>query len=326
VHLRISLLGVCVVAAALGGCAASDGDGNTSEPGPDAQVPDAGPDAIEPGGPGPLRIVSWNAWNFFDTTLGNCDQCPYEESLSPSEYQAKVEGIASGLAQLGGDVAILQEVENDTVLDDLARSPALASQGYTVHYLLRGNDPRGINVGLMSRYPIDKYLSHKDDIFTRLDAPAKVYHYARDVAEIHMTWGTSHVIILGVHFKAKIDGDDPDRRVAEAQHTRQIADELLAQDPAARLFIVGDFNDTPGSDTYTSVRDGQNGPTYENAMAKVPTPDQWSYQYGSQKQLIDQMFAAPTATDLLDESSPRILHDSSLPSDHAPITATYVIP
>lgn len=293
----------------------------------DGSAPDAaGTDAPQPGGPGPLRIVSWNAWNFFDTVAGNCDSCPYEDTLSQSEYQDKVAGTAKGLAALDGDVVILQEIENDAVIDDIASAPALAGYGYVVHDLLRGNDPRGINIGFMSRYPIDKYISHKDDIFTRLDAPATVYHYARDVAEIHMTWGTNHVAILGVHFKAKVSDEDPDRRVAEGQHTREIADGILAQDPNTRMLIVGDFNDTPGSDTYSAVQNGMSGPAYENAMAAVPMADRWSYQYGAEKQLIDQMFAAPTVMDMLDEASATILHDATLPSDHAPIGATYVIP
>ncbi len=328
VFLRRSLLVVCIAAAPATGCMSNDGAKDPGASSPDSGVTpqEAGTDGLPTPGPGPLRIVSWNTWNFFDTIKGNCQDCPYEQTLSASEYQSKVAGVADGLAQLDGDVVVLQEVENDAVIDDIASSAALAGHGYTVHQLLRGNDPRGVNIGVMSRYPIDAYISHKGDIFTRLDAPATVYHYTRDVAEIHMTWGSNHVVILGVHFKSKASPDDPDRRVAEAQHTRQIADAILAQDPSARLFIVGDFNDTPGTDTYAAVRDGQSGPTWENAMAAVPSADRWSYEYNSQKQLIDQLFASPTVAGTLDPTSAKILHDSSLASDHAPIAATFVIP
>lgn len=280
------------------------------------------------GGPGPMRLVSWNAWSFFDTKKGNCTNCPYEETLTSAEYKLKVSSVAKGLAQLDGDVVVLQEVENDQVIDDIANSAELAGHGYTVHRLSRGNDPRGMDIGVMSKWAIDDYVSHKTDKFTRTDAPKYVYSYTRDAVEIHLRWGTSKVVVLGIHFKSKAGTDDPDKRVAEAQHTREIADGLLAQDPSTRVFITGDSNDTPGTDMYAALQQGKAGPEFLNAMASVSSADRWSYRYGGANLLIDHMFASPSAAAVLDAASATILHNSTLQdvSDHAPIAATYVIP
>jgi len=274
-----------------------------------------------------MRVVSWNCWNFMDDKLGNCgDWCPAEEKLTTAEYQAKIAGIAKGLKQLDGDVVLLQEVENKEVLDALVAHPDLKDMGYYTRELIPGNDPRGINIALLSRAPVDQYISHKNDKFTRIDDPAFVYQFARDAVEIHMTYRGHKVGIVGVHFKARIDDDDPNRRVAEAQQARAIADGMLAADPETYVFIAGDFNDTPGTDTYLAVRDGANGPAFEHALTSIPTEDRYSYQYGSSNQLLDHLLASPNLGARLDPDSATIIHDESLDSDHAPIAATYTVP
>lgn len=277
--------------------------------------------------PGPMRVVSWNCWNFFDDKLGNCgDYCPFEEKLSTSAYQAKIAGIAKGLKELDGDVVLLQEVENMEVLDALVAHPDMAGMGYQTRELIPGNDPRGINIAFLSRAPVEQYISHKDDKFTRIDNPAFVYQFARDAVEIHMTYRGHKVGIVGVHFKARINDEDPDRRVAEAQQARAIADAMLAADPETYVYIAGDFNDTPGTDTYLAVRDGANGPAFEHALTSIPTEDRYSYQYGSSNQLLDHLLASPNLGARLDADSATIIHDDSLESDHAPIAATYTVP
>lgn len=276
-----------------------------------------------------MRLVSWNCLNFFDDVAGNCgDYCPYEERLTTSEYQAKIAGIARGLRELDGDVVMLQEVENKGVLDDLAAHPDLADMGYYTRELVPGNDPRGINIGLLSRAPFDQYISHKHDEFTRIDNPAYVYQFARDAIEIHMTFRGQKVGFVAVHFKARINDEDPDRRVAEAQQARAIADSMLAADPNMYVFVVGDFNDEPGTDTYAAVRDGPNPDSllFEHALSSIPSADRYSYEYGSEKVLLDHIMASPNAGSRLDPDTAIIIHDDSLPSDHAPLAATYTVP
>lgn len=315
----------------LGGCA-SDADPNDSGAAGTSGSGGTTADVVHepmPTTPGPMRVVTWNCFNFFDDRLGNCPgYCPYEERLTTSEYNAKIAGIAKGLRELDGDVVFLQEVENQEVLEALVAHPDLADMGYHTRKLEPGNDPRGINVAMLSRAPVDAYISHKDDKFTRIDDPAYIYQFARDAIEIRMTYRGHPVGIVSVHFKARINDDDPNRRVAEAQQARAIADKLLAENPEMYVFVVGDFNDTPGTDTYQAVRDGPNADSvpFEHAMASIPTEDRYSYVYGSQKQLIDHLLASPKTAARIDPNTATILHDDSLPSDHHPLAATYTVP
>lgn len=323
-YVRILSFGLLIPALALSACASDQPSDDPNNP----PVDDAGHEP-QPTTPGPMRLVSWNCYNFYDDKLGNCgDYCPYEERLSTSEYKSKTDGIAKGLAMLDGDLVVLQEVENKEVLDALATHPDLIGLGYGTRELISGNDPRGINIGLLSRVPVDQYISHKEDKFTRIDNPAYVYQFARDAVEIKLTYRGHKVGIVAVHFKARINDDDPDRRVAEAQQARAIADGMLAADPDRYVFVVGDFNDTPGTDTYLAVRDGpdQGSLVFEHALSSIPTSDRYTYQYGASNQLLDHLLASPNAGARLDADSATIVHDESLPSDHAPLAATYTVP
>ncbi len=320
-------------------------------------APDAGPDAEQPGldpdtgernpgepdtggdgqdgsivadtTPGALRVVTWNAHDLYDDIADNCDRCPYYDATqtpSTAEYATKVDGVVKTLAKLGGDVVFLEEVENQAVLDRIAASPELAGFNYQTRLLVRGNDPRGVNIGLLSRIAVDRFLSHRTDRFTNMDQPTTLHRFARDALEVHMTVRGKPVTFIGVHFKAKVQPDDPDQRLAEAQRSREIADELLKADEGAYVFILGDFNDYPGSAPLVAVRDGRSKLEFRNAAESLPQEQQYSYTYSGNRQLIDHLFASPAAAARLNKDSVVIVHDKGVPSDHDPVAATYTVP
>lgn len=302
--------------------------GSTSDP--DAGAEDSAVDAAEDidTTPAPLRLVTWNTKRFYDDVSGNCENCYMGETVErSSDYRSKLAIVAGALARLEGDVVMLQEVENKKVLNDLADHGQLASLGYSVRDLIVGNDPVGLNIGVLSRVPIDKLVTHKDDRFTVLEAPEKIYKYARDALEVHLRLRGEHVVIIGVHFKSRTN-DEPDRRLAEAQHTRGIADKLLAANADTRVLIAGDYNDEPGSDAYLAVRNGLHGPAFINAAESLPVDQRYTYEYGNDRQMIDNIMASPNADDRRIRESVTILHDSSLraASDHHPVAASYMVP
>jgi endonuclease/exonuclease/phosphatase family metal-dependent hydrolase len=303
-------------------------------PGDDAAADDdaVGGDAVdaeqpEAWTPAPLRVVTWNVHDFYDDIANNCQDCPYEPTpKTTSEYQSKISQVGGILAKLAGDVVMLEEIENIGVLEKLAGSSALASLQYQYRYLFRGNDPRGINMGFLSRYPVDNAISHKDEQFTEIVNPGKVYDFTRDALEIHMRYRGKHVALVGVHFKAKSGTDDfAENRLAEAEQARKIADGILTGDSSAYVWVLGDFNDSTGSPPYLAVQNGKSGPKYEDVASKAPTADQYSFIYDNQKSLIDHMFASPGAFQRLVSNSVTIQH-GALPSDHAPIAATFQVP
>jgi endonuclease/exonuclease/phosphatase family metal-dependent hydrolase len=118
--------------------------------------------------------------------------------------------------------------------------------------------------------------------------------------------------------------DDPDKRLAEAQHTRAIADAIVAANPEAGVIILGDFNDTPGSPPYDATV-GSAPDAYYDVTVDLAAGERWSYDFMGTLELVDQQMANPLMADRLNPASVRILHGPEVESasDHSPIVATY---
>jgi len=271
----------------------------------------------------PLTVVTWNARNYFDD-LNNSD-APNETVLSTSAYQQKRAAVGAVLRDLDADVVILQEVENLGVLKTL--DEAELGGAYPHAALIEAFDPRGIDIGALSKVPFDGVVSHLGETFTKEGTNGPVYQYARDALELHLTRNGRHVVLIGVHFRSKSQ-DDPDKRLAEAQHTRAIADGIAAADPTAAIAILGDFNDLPGSPPVLAVEgSGSGADAYDDVPALAPASDRWTFNYNGALELVDHHLVNPVLRAMLDEASVRIPHgpDIDAASDHAPIEATYSI-
>jgi endonuclease/exonuclease/phosphatase family metal-dependent hydrolase len=113
--------------------------------------------------------------------------------------------------------------------------------------LIDGNDPRGIDVGLMTRatYDIGWMQSHADDRTTLGE-----YVFSRDCPEYGVRAPSRETVwVLVNHFKSKGYGDQETssrKRWLQAESVRRITERLTAE-KAALIAVVGDFNDTPDS-------------------------------------------------------------------------------
>ena len=279
-----------------------------------------------PGPAVPLTIVDWNTHNYFDAKKD--PTLTGEILLSAADYSKKRVTIGAELKALNGDIVMLSEVENKAILDDLNTSELGGVYGTT--YLIQGNDPRGIDVGLLSKITPDTIVSHKDDVFVKVGTNGPQYRYSRDCLEVHFTFNKRKLIVLGVHFKAKAAPDDPDKRLAEAQHTRKIADDLRALEANAAILVLGDFNDTPGSKPYNAVT-GAAPQLFVDSADSVPAAQRYSYDFSGKLELIDHQMANPALHAMLDPTSVVLAHaknvddSSKYASDHAPIKATYLV-
>ena len=274
----------------------------------------------------PLTIVDWNTHNFFDAKKNPAT--PTEIILSAADYAKKRSTIGAELKALNADIVVLAEIENKGILDDLNTTELGGEYGQTI--LIEGNDPRGIDVGVLSKIAPDSVVSHKDDVFVLAGTNGPQYHYSRDCLELHFTFNKRAVIVLGVHFKAKAPPDDPDKRLAEGQHTRKIADDLLAKQADAAILVLGDFNDTPGSPPYKAVA-GAAPQLFVDSADSVPMAAHYSYNFSGTLELIDHQMANPALHSMLDPTSVVLAHgknvddSSKYASDHSPIKATYLV-
>ncbi len=159
--------------------------------------------------------------------------------------------VAERILTMDVDVLAVQEVENIDILKEFNRKHLGGLYRYQV--LIEGNDPRLIDVGLLSRLPIGAVTSFQ--MAVSQDRP-DTRVFSRDLLEVKIlnpsrskTLFTLYNNHLKSHFgdeknngQGKIDSDTRRRQQAETMR-RIIADRMRTN---SRYVIVGDMNDGPG--------------------------------------------------------------------------------
>ncbi len=273
-----------------------------------------------PSPPGTWTLASYNVQDLFDTT-----DDPNADDLRPAENQLqnKLTRLGRALHILGADVVGLMEVETLGVLRRL-NGDMLADLGYREAILIEGNDPeRGIDVALLSRFPVTQTVSHASETWTSVDGQARRL-FSRDCLECHVALPGGEVLVVLVnHFKSKRGGESESEplRTAQAARVRAIADDLLPRFPL--LAVVGDLNDTPDSRALAPLL--QASPLLDLAARDVPEPNCYSFVHAGQAERIDYLLASPALAARFVPHSALIPHDTwfKRASDHAPIRAAF---
>jgi endonuclease/exonuclease/phosphatase family metal-dependent hydrolase len=263
--------------------------------------------ACAPGGARELRLATFNVHN-----------------LTASDPPSKRRGVIEILEAVDADVLLLEEVGGAAAL------AGLAAGSYPYRVELEGNDQRGFGLALLSSLAPVRAKSHRDDRFGLAgDTTGREYRYTRDCLEVHFDLPAGRLALLGVHFRAQL-ADDPERRLAEAEHTRQIADQLVQGDPELRLVVLGDFNDVPGSAPMDALLGPE--PPFSSVASTLPAAESWTIEApGGQGegQLFDDLLVNPPLGAALRRDSVSVLHDHDLVeelagvSDHAPVVASF---
>jgi len=178
------------------------------------------------------------------------------------------------------DVACLIEVEDKPALAAF-NSQMLGTRKFKFPMLIDGNDPRGIDVGVCTDFPI---LSLKTHMF---DGPATSRTFSRDCLRVEMALpGGQSLHVLCNHFKSKSGGEaasDP-RRKRQAERVAEILGEYdLKKD---LVIVAGDLNDTP--DAHSPLRPLLDLPNLHDVLAlQFPNNPaaRWTYHYQSFEQI-----------------------------------------
>jgi endonuclease/exonuclease/phosphatase family metal-dependent hydrolase len=183
-----------------------------------------------------VRVATWNVHDLFDEVDRTAPPGDLDAVPSPAAVEAKLEAIAAALRRIDADVVVLQEVENAAVLGRLA-----ARAGYPEARLVDGLDPRGIDVAALSRFPVERYVSHLGEV-----GSAGRPLWPRDCVEVHVVAAGRPVVVVASHLSSALS-DDGTRRAEQAARLRAIADAARAARPSALVLAGGDLNDAPGS-------------------------------------------------------------------------------
>lgn len=164
---------------------------------------------------------------------------------------AAITNTARVIASVNPDILVLVEVENRPALQqfhDKILQPLLA-RPYPYNMVIDGNDPRGIDVGILSRYPIQRMRSHIAD---RPSEHAPSPTFSRDCPEYYVELPSGReLLILPNHFASKGSDATGARRRKQAAQVRNIYESLRKRFPLA--VVAGDLNDHPRSGALDSL-------------------------------------------------------------------------
>jgi endonuclease/exonuclease/phosphatase family metal-dependent hydrolase len=156
------------------------------------------------------------------------------------------------IAEQKPDILMLVEVENRPTFDRFNEQVLKAEFNFAYLYfmVIDGNDDRGIDVGVASRFPIEQMRSHVSD---GADEGSEIF--SRDCPEYDVILnGGARLVVIPNHFKSKRNGDSAEaiaRRTRQATRAGEIARAALDRSPL--VVIGGDLNDTPDSDPLQPV-------------------------------------------------------------------------
>ncbi len=180
-----------------------------------------------------LRILWWNIENFFDT---KDEPGKDDDILTIDQYKYKMDGISEKLRKINADMVGLAEVENIEILKELAYE-----SGYPFFYLIEGNDPRGIDIALISKWEVE-YKSNKERLTPYKDN--FYYKFSRDCPEASFTFSGEKIFLLLNHLKAnyKEDQVSSDKRTAQVKGILDIISLIYKNNNRPNIIIFGDLN------------------------------------------------------------------------------------
>lgn len=187
---------------------------------------------------------------------------------------------ASAIKGIKADVLALQEIE---AMDSLKKFNAqfLSQSGFKYKCVIDANDPRFIDVAVLSKYPFAYIRTNQFD----RTADKKSYVFSRDCLEVGIELSPGTVLPIFVnHFKSMMEGRDKTmtRRRLQAERVVQILNSRFNNNPGAASWVVlGDLNDyvpSTGLDPLLSL------PWLENVIDRLPEQERWTHYYGKKKE------------------------------------------
>ncbi|MFI7498509.1 endonuclease/exonuclease/phosphatase family protein [Streptomyces sp. NPDC049687] len=252
-----------------------------------------------------LRLATFNCENLFARWRFRDDVDPTEANtrgwvVDQTKFQELgVESKAitgAAVRELDADVIALQEVENIDTLKHF-RTQFLGGNGrYPYVAGVDGNDPRLIDVAVLSKRPLTHIRSYQH---LRDPAEPTKQLFSRDCLEVDVQVSDTETITLFVnHFKSMMGGrpETQGKRVRQAAQVMTIVTDRFGPQPADRPFVVlGDLNDYLDDDSGIDAL--AHWDQVENVVERIlPETDQWTHYYAKKEEYRQLDYLLPSTS------------------------------
>lgn len=268
-----------------------------------------------------LRIATYNTDTLFDTECDSneCGEGDYEPQPTEEEYAARIEEVAEAIDDLDADVVLLQEVEKEAVLQDLADE---LDGEYPTAELGELGWAASPDVAVLAKGEKVATREYRDE--RALETPnGGEDRFAREFLRVDLEIDGHSVIACTAHFRSKRN-DNAEHRLAEAEEAREIIDDIAQKHPDSLVIFGGDLNDRPGSGPLEALTDDDG---LRRAGRGYGEDEVYTYYFDGQRQAIDHLLNAPTEGGEYVEESAEAFHDREPAgyggSDHGALRARY---
>jgi len=234
------------------------------------------------------------------------------------------ESTAAVVKALKVDLLCSVEVEDRTILKDF-NSQMLGTKRFSYPMLIDGNDPRGIDVGILSNFEITSITTHM------FDEDGKGTIFSRDCLELELKLPDGRPLyLLCNHLKSQGYGAKAANDAKRLRQTQRIAEILSGYNLTKDMVIVaGDLNDKPGAAPLAPLLKLSN----LTDVLELQFPninDRWTYKYKNELNQIDFLLVSkPLKTGFVEASVERrglfgikaITGETPFPSVTTPTTA-----
>lgn len=203
-------------------------------------------------------IAFYNVENLFDTVD---DPRKQDDEFTPrgayrytdKVYQQKLHNIATVISKLDAVLVGLAEVENNTVLKDLANQAPLSGRKYK-YVWYDSPDPRGIDVALLYDATRFKVLSSEAIPIQMKGLATRDVLYVKGILD----GDTLHVHVN--HWPSRSEGlkESMHKRRAAAITNEKNIRRILAANPNGKIIIMGDMNDNPDDESISNILGAKN--------------------------------------------------------------------
>lgn len=253
-------------------------------------------------------VLFYNVENLFDTkddpATNDQDFLPTSElAWTEERYKTKLAHLAEVIAMADADFPEflgLSEVENGTVVKDLAKQQALAKAKYAVVHF-DSPDERGIDVALL--YKRNKFtLVNSEPLHVDLGDDR-----TRDILHVELSRAGHSYHVFVNHWPSRRGGPERSepKRMAAAHVLRTTVSKITAG-PLTHIIIMGDFNDSPMNN---SIQKGlgatceMGSATLVDLMCVDQPAGSGSYNYQGEWSYLDQFIVDPLTAKEVQQAS-----------------------
>ena len=229
-------------------------------------------------------LATLNLWRLRDARKDSA----LDEPLSPSLLARRLDAIADTVVNdlQAPHLLAVQEVENLALLERLANR--LGQSGFRYRaVLLEGNDPSGMDVGLLYRAPI--VLTHSRALFAT-EAFQGHSLFSRPPLAVSLQSPVQADLVV-VHLRSARDLKSA--RVFEKRHRQATRLAGWVAEQSGPVIVAGDFNSTWDAGRFSDSYNRFASASLFNVWSLLPKQERYSYRYRCRPQALDHIWLSP---------------------------------